>query len=501
MYDGPLNQAKRSVTQRLTIDKSRSNSLRDQIVSQISRLVFEGLMPIGMKLSSCRELARELDISVNTVVAAYRKLEEEQLIEARPRSGYFVSSDRGVRSDSCGRQQRITKQRAPIARRLNKLRRTEDVETIFRPHDWYTYKYPFVCNQIDETGFPVAEWRECTRLAMNRKNLRSWSADGLYADSSDLIEQVAQRILPRRGIFEPENSILVTLGSQNGLFITSLLFGGRDRRAAMEDPGYPDARKILQANFGSLHFQPVDEEGLVVDERLRDVDLVFVTPNRQFPTTVTMSESRRRALLQAAEEYDFYIVEDDYECDVDYRRSTPLPLRSLDNTGRLIYLGSLSKGLSPGLRLGYMAASMEFIDAARDARGMMMRHPPMILQQTAAAFLRLGYYDGLLRRLHNDYKQRWHLADTLIRDKLAGFLKHGEFGGTTFVLADHHARLTAKAVFEEALKHGVIVEPIAPCFSNETEGQYFYRLGVSSIRRDLIAGGIDLLCEVIRDLK
>ncbi|WP_298850401.1 hypothetical protein [uncultured Ruegeria sp.] len=113
---------------------------------------------------------------------------------------------------------------------------------------------------------------------------------------------------------------------------------------------------------------------MVVDDRQRGVDLVFVTPNRQLPTTVTMSERRCHELLQAAEEFDFYIVEDDSECDVDYRHSTPLPLQCLDSTGRLIYLGSLPKGLSPGLQLGYLTAPVELVKSTRDCRGMMLRH-------------------------------------------------------------------------------------------------------------------------------
>lgn len=489
------------MTQRLTIDKTSSSGLRDQIVSQISRLIFQGLMPSGLKLASCRALARELDISINTVVSAYRKLEEEQLIEARPRSGYFVTSDRGMRLDAAKPERSRARRRAPIGDKINKLRRADDIDTISRPHDWHAYDYPFVCNQIDESSFPVTEWRECTRLAMNRKDLKIWSADGFYSDSAELIEQVGQRILPRRGIFEPSRSILITLGTQNGLFITSLLLGGRDRVAAMEDPGYPDARKILRSNFGALRCQPVDEEGMIVDERLRDVDLVFVTPNRQFPTTVTMSERRRHALLQAAEDYDFYIVEDDYECDVDYRHATPLPLHSLDTTGRLIYLGSLSKGLSPGLRLGYMTAPAEFIASARDCRGMMLRHPPMILQQTAALFIRLGYYDGLLRRVRDDYEQRWNLARSVLGDRLPDFLRSGEFGGTNFVLASDDARLNATSITRAAREKGVIIEPLAPCFSDRMHGEKFFRLGVSSIHRDLIEEGIDALCQAIGDLQ
>ncbi len=285
---------------------------------------------------------------------------------------------------------------------------------------------------------------------MNRKDLKVWSADSHYSDSTELLEQVCNRILPRRGVFETTDSVLVTLGSQNGLYITSQLLGGRNRVATIEDPGYPDARKILSASFGEVRFQPVDDEGLIVDERLRGTTLVFATPNRQCPTTVTMSEQRRKELIAAADEYDFFIVEDEYECDVDYRNFTPFPLRSTEAKGRVIYLGSLSKGLSPGLRLGYLVAEPEFVEAARDVRGTILRHPPIVLQHTAAVFLRFGYYESQLRRLHSDFMARWNAADESIRKNLPDFDVTSEYGGTNFVLRDKERVLSASAIAQEA---------------------------------------------------
>lgn len=483
--------------QGIRIDKTKSMGLRDQLVSEISRLLFEGLIPAGIKLPSCRGLARDLGVSINTVVAAYQVLEEQHLIRSHARSGFYACEHTGGPCTPVNDSEPDHLPSAPIAARLNRLRRTDGLGTITRPQNWYDYKFPFVCNQIDESQFPVARWRECTRRALNRKDLRIWSSDHSYEDSPDLVQQVNQRILPRRGIAARKGGTLITLGSQNGLYITSQLFGGRNRIAVMEDPGYPDARKILQTSFGTVKFQPVDKEGMIVDDRLKGADLVITTPNRQFPTTVTMSESRRGELLAAADEYNFFIIEDDYECDVNYRRHIPLPLRARDETGRVIYLGSLSKGLSPGLRLGYMAGPTEFIRAARDYRGIILRHPPMILQHTTAEFISLGYYDALLQRLRKEHKAAWQQADAAIRQHLPDFRKFGDYGGTVFVLGDPQSKLCAESVARNSLVHGVIVEPIWPCFHHNKTGKSLFRLGVSSIKRSHIDEGIQTLAAVI----
>lgn len=485
----------------IRIDRCEGAGLSDQITAQISRLIFKGVLPPGRKLWSCRGLARDLGVAVNTVTSAYSRLETEELIEARPRSGFFVSAKSGVHTDMPVRAHPPRPGGAPITAKLNRCAQTEKINTIQRPKDWRRYPYPFVCNQIDEADFPVAEWRECSRIAMARKSVNLWSADGENDDSPELIEQVNQRVLPRRGIFAETDSTLITLGSQNGIFLTSYLFGASNSVAAMEDPGYPDARRILSANFGKVVAQPVDEEGLIVDERLRGVDLVYTTPNRQFPTGVTLSDRRRRELLEAAEAYDFYIIEDDYACDVDFRPSPPMSLRASDAADRIIYLGSLSKSLAPGLRLGYLNASPKFIAAARDCRSMVMRHPPFLLQHTAAVFLEQAFYDGLLLRKKRDHKERWNIASSALESQVSTLEFTGAFGSTSFVAFDPEAQLDAQTIAAEAARHGILVEPIWPCYQQEGAGRSRFRIGVSSIPRDRIVPGLDLLNSTIDALR
>lgn len=485
---------------RISIDKSCGSGLRNQIVFEVSRLVFEGLLPVGTRLPSYRRLSKELSVSANTVMGAYQRLEVDGLIASRPRSGFYVSACPATSNGAPSRPPRETNaSKAPIHKLLNHELCAAEVTTIQRPYDWHSYAYPFVCNQVDDTRFPVAEWRECARMAMNRKDLKIWSGDGVYADSEELLEQVCRRILPRRGLFPHKANTMITMGSQNGLFIAAMLLGGQSRTCAIEDPGFPEARKIFKSTFGRVKCIPLDEEGIIVDDRLHDVDLVYVTPNRQFPTTITMSERRRKALLRAADMYDFYILEDDYECDVDYRFAPPLPLRQLDGTDRVIYLGSLSKGLSPGLRLGYMTGPAAFSDLAREYRGMMFRHTPGLLQHTAALFLRFGHYDSLLRKITEIYEQRWKIANDLLQRDFPDFDIRGEYGGTNFVLTDRAASIDLEDMLQRALARGVVVELLHPCYEDPSRGRYTFRLGVSSVGQDRIEPGLRLLSETIAE--
>jgi len=484
---------------RIALDRASALGLRDQIVSQVAQLVHDKVLQPETKLPSCRNFSRELGVSINTVVAAFTKLEEQNLIYVKPRSGFYVSDATLFPFVAELNPEPETKGSA-ISKRMNWRRQTKDLNIIRRPQNWHDYKYPFVCNQVAEDTFPVSEWRECSRQAMNRRDLKIWSSDGLYSETNELVEQICTRILPRRGVYSNVTRTMITLGSQNGIFIASQLLGGRNRIAVIEDPGYPDARKILQASFGQVRFQRVDEEGMVVDENLRDATLVYVTPNRQFPTTVTMSEQRRKDLVAAAEEYDFFIIEDDYECDLDYRHFTPFPLVSLCNQGRVIYLASMSKGLSPGLRLGYMSAAPEFTDTARDARGTMMRHPPTLLQLTAATFIRLGYYESHLRRTLESSEKRWKIADKHLREKLPGFEISGDFGGTNFLLSHRGRGITASEVVQAAEQEGIVVEEVSPCFSDFEVGKYFFRLGVSALPTKDIEPGIKALAKSLAHL-
>lgn len=478
----------------IDIDRSSKVGLRDQIHFEISRHILDGILEPGEKLPSCRHLARDLKVSLNTVLGCYNRLLASNLIVSKQRSGYFVRRDLRITTTE---QPQIPYSQVNFDEHINGGDSPTKYSRIPRPANWREFPYPFVCGQIDVDRFPLTEWRECTRLAMNRRDLSIWSGDNFYRDSEELLDQIKNRILPRRGIYARTEEILITIGAQQALYIAASLLRGKGKVVATEDPCYPETRDILNRIYDEVRPIPVDQDGLIVDNRLKGVDLVCITANRQFPKTVSMSPERRQALLKMANQENFLIIEDDYESDVDYRSASPLALHREDQSGRVIYITSLSKGLAPGLRIGFMIANEKLIDEARALRGLMIRNPPMILQSTAALFLKFGHYDALLSRLHHVFERRWNLTQSILHREFPDFQITGAFGGTTFVLGDPQKRRISAPIARKALDQGVVIEEIANCFCDRKEGENYFRLGVSSVRIKRIEGGLSILRDVL----
>ena len=290
------------------------------------------------------------------------------------------------------------------ARRIKKLpARWREVHD--QPN-WQQYPFPFIDGKFDATLFPLAEWREASRLALSVADAAAWSTGGGDADDSMLIEEIRTKILTRRGIQVDSDEILITMGVQNSLYLVSQLLADASTTAIVEEPGNFEVRNLLNMRGANVEAQPVDEEGLVVDERLAKADVVYVTPSHQVPTAVSMSQERRQALVDAAVDDDFLIVEDDYECEINYL-DHPLPaLRSIDTTGRVIYVGSFSKAFAVGVRLGYIVANRDFVRRARQLRRKILNRPPLSNQRTMAYFLSLGHYDSLMLRLGRAFRER-----------------------------------------------------------------------------------------------
>ena len=482
-----------SVLRSISVERDHPLGVRDQIHAGISGLISNGLLRKGAKLPSCRALARSLDVSVNSVLGAYSRLLDDGVISSKQRSGYFVA----LEVNRLEAREASDSDKSPnIVERITRRGLPSKAGCISRPSNWPDYKYPFVCNQIASNRFPLAEWRECSRLALNMRDLSRWTGDNQYLDSETFLEQICTRLLPSRGISAHPDNVLVTMGAQQAIFVVATLFRGFGRVVAMEDPGYADARNIFEQTFDEVRFIPVDDEGLIVDERLVGCDLVYVTPNRQFPTVVSMSPSRKKLLLEMAEREDFLIIEDDYEGDMDFNPSSLPPLYSGLAQGRVIYAGSLSKSLAPGLRLGYLVAQQSLVREARALRGMMIRHPPHVLQHTASLFLRFGYHDGLRSRLHEAFSQRWTVASNLVSELFPDFEVQYEFGSTNFFFRSREGH-NAREVAEIARGNDVILEPSAPCFSDPAKGEHTFRLGVSAVRTSLIEPGLKILRQAI----
>ena len=351
----------------------------------------------------------------------------------------------------------------------------------------------------DPALFPVADWRECAREALSVVAIRDWARDHIDSDDSLLIEQIHTRLLPRRGVWASPDEILITVGAQHALYLLATLLVTSGSTVGIEDPGYPDARNIFAVKTSRMVGLPVDEAGLIVNKNLDQCDYIYVTPSHQSPTTVTQSLQRRQLLLRHAVDRDFVVIEDDYECETNFVGDPTPALKSLDENNRVIYVGSVSKTLAPGLRLGYMVAPPELIREARALRRLMLRHPPANNQRAVALFLARGHHDSLVRRLSHAYRDRWQVMGGALARYLPDSTRVPTFGGTSYWVRGP-AGLHADHLQQQALAHGILIEPGQVHFMSDNPPVNYFRLGFSSIPADRIEPGIRKLSNLIHQL-
>lgn len=466
-------------------------SLRDRICEVVSAAITSRALPHDRPLPSCRELAGQLDVSRNTVFAAYHRLVDLGFLIARDRSGYFVNPDlRMSLSPADGEDKPARHGHAPPAPIEFEPSTLIPIEN---PLDWVRYPYPFIYNQFDPDLFPVDAWRECSRQALSRRQMPVWVGDSVESDSPRLVQQLRQRVLSYRGIYADTEEILVTLGAQNALCIVSMVLANRNRPIAIEDPGFHGARNAFHIAGHELVGVPVDREGLIPSAIPAGSQLVFTTPSHQFPTMVTMPLPRRRALIDAAIENDFLILEDDYEAEINYFTRPSPSLRSLDASGRVVYIGSLSKTISPGIRLGFIVAHRNVIREARMVRGVMLRHPPTIVQETAARFIRLGYYDAHLRNVERRYRKRWHTMRDAIRRHLGMLDMTDTLGGSCFWLTGPPG-FDATELATHLKSRGVLVDKGQTFYLNSDDRRSF-RVGFAYVPVGKLEQGVRIIAE------
>lgn len=478
----------------LDLDR-RGPFLQLQIRQLIVAAIEEGRLPLGVRMPSSRELASLLEVSRNTVVIAYEQLVDQNFLVSRERSGYFVAGlpknlatakTEGAARSVSGEAQWGTRYAVRASRARN----------ISKPLNWQDYPYPFIFGQFDPSLFPTNDWRESARAALSVPEINNWARDTIDEDDPALLEQLRLQVLPRRGIRARPDEIMMTIGAQHALYLIARLFTKPDTRIGLEDPGYPDARNI----FGMLtnHIVPlrVDQDGVVPDAEFEGCDLVYVTPGHQCPTTVPMSQARRVELLRKAEAHDLVLIEDDYESTLISEGVELPPLMSLDRSERVLYVGSLSKVLAPGLRLGYVVAPAPVIRELRALRRLMLRHPPLNNQRVAALFIGLGHYRSHLQRVSRTLLERARVLDRVLPEHLPGCSWTRCGGSTSYWITCPPGTDTADLA-RTAQAEGVVIEPGDVFSMVEGANRRCFRLGFSSIRADRIEPGIERLGRLI----
>lgn len=474
-----------------------SATLQGRVREMMVHSILMGLVPSGVKVPTSRSLASALGLSRNTVSLALQMLVDKGFLVARPRSGLVVNGDillgQAGQTASAPTLPSNLKWRDRFVSQLNNQR------NIVKPANWQDYAYPFVYGQFDASLMPLKDWRGCAHQSLFAPAVKKWSQDFIDRDYDPFVEQILHRLLPARGIMARREEILVTAGAQMACYLLANILLDVDTVVGVEDPGYPDARNNFRLRSRQVRRLPIDAEGLMASRGLGQCAYAYVTPSHQCPTGVTMPLHRRHEILEIARSKDVVLFEDDHESELNFS-GRPLPaLKSLDTDGRVIYIGSLSKTLAHGLRLGFIVGPPELIRELRALRRLILRHVPTNNAHIASLFIAQGHHDAFIRKLNVTYRERRAILTGALERYLPDCKVSPSLGGSgAWVRGPNN--LNAIDLTKRCEARGVLIEPGAIFFSKpSTETQSFFRMGYSAIPGHLIEAGVQAIYQARRD--
>ena len=465
-----------------------SAKLQGRVREMMVHSILTGLVPAGAKVPPSRALAAALGLSRNTVSLALQVLVDKGFLISSSRSGLVVNGEILLGRAHQATPLAVVKSGLQWDARL--VSRLAHQRNIVKPSNWQDYAYPFIYGQFDASLVPLKDWRACSNQALAVPAVKKWAQDHIDRDLDTLVDQIQQRLLPARGIMAERDEILVTAGAQMAVFLLANVLMDRKTAVGIEDPGYPDARNNFLLRSDHVKALPVDADGLIASRAMGQCAYVYVTPSHQCPTTVTMPLQRRQEILELAKKRDVVLLEDDHESELNFS-GRPLPaLKSLDTDGRVLYLGSLSKTLAHGLRIGYIVAPAALIRELRALRRLIMRHVPANNLYTASLFIAQGHHDAFIRKLNVTYRERREILNSALAKHLPLFHVMPSQGGSGAWIKGPDG-LNSRLLAERCAARGVLIEPGEIFFSKPSmRNQSHFRLGYSAIHGGLIEAGV-----------
>ncbi|WP_235839904.1 MocR-like pyridoxine biosynthesis transcription factor PdxR [Derxia lacustris] len=439
---------------RLPMHRRLYESLRGAILSR-------RLAP-GERLPSSRDLAVELGLSRNTVLSALNQLLAEGYVEATIGSGTYVS--RAIAelpaavAPALAREEARRRRHPEPGNRLS----ARGVLLTGRRASEHVEIQPFAGEDDDYDGFPFKVWQrlQARQWRQARGQLLDYDHGGGHAQ---LRRAVADYLRVSRSVNVTPDQVLITPGTQQSLDLCARLLADNGDLAWVENPGYWAAERVLRANGLQLRPVAVDAEGLApdADDYATRARLVYVTPSHQYPTGVVMSLARRRALLDYAARTGAWILEDDYDAEFRYEGRPVASLQGLDEAGRVIYLGTFSKVLYPGLRIGYMVVPPAIAADMQTGLYDLQRPGQLLMQAVLAEFIQLGYFASHIRRQRQVYAERRQRLASALREALGPALELSPVQTGMHLVLYLPAGSDDAALAEECADAGLSVRPLS----------------------------------------
>ncbi|PEU89321.1 GntR family transcriptional regulator [Bacillus cereus] len=440
-----------------------------QLYEYIKKEIKDGTIPAFTKLPAKRKLASYLQVSKNTVEAAYEQLLAEGYIESALRKGYFV----------CKVEQMIYVEGSEA----------EVEEISFREEN---YKFDFTQTGVDTKTFPFTMYRKLINDVWQPHNNELLFLGHPQGELS-LREEIAKYLYESRGVRCSASQIVLGAGTQ---ILVKLLFQLlKGSNYAVENPGYHRKMVVFEQGEEKVQMLSLDRDGIcMADLENSDANVVFVTPSHQFPYGMIMPITRRTQLLQwAKKEEDRYIIEDDYDSEFRYS-GKPIPaLQGLDTDGKVIYMGTLSKALLPSLRMSYIVLPKNLIKKYQKEYLFYTQSVSRMDQEVIRKFLNEGYWEKHIHKMRVVYRKK---RDRLVFEIGKYFSNRveviGEDSGLHILLKVHNG-MREEELIKEAAKYSIKIYPVSTYYKDDTAPENVVLLGFAILSEEEIAQAIQLL--------
>jgi GntR family transcriptional regulator / MocR family aminotransferase len=484
----------------LSVNKESCVPVYQQIANGIITHIRRGTLKPESALPGSRMLAESLNVHRKTVVAAYDELYAQSWVDVYPRKGIFIAknlpdvSPKPINADQ----------------HMNAISETTsyDFDDLNVPAT-RLYKAPAANNIVVNDGFPDTRlapvdllMREYRRLA-NYRFTSKYLMYGPEYGSENLRNELSKFLSETRGLHANPENILITKGAQMGIYLISQVLLSKNDVVIVAEPGYPGANEVFEHAGAKLEFAPVDEFGINLDAveeicKRRKVKMLYVIPHHHRPTTVTLCAERRMRLLELARQYRFAIIEDDYDYDFHYNSSPILPLASADSYGSVIYVGSFSKTIAPGIRIGFVAAPQKLITRLAKLRKLIDRQGEQLLEEAIANLLKNGDISRHLKKANKIYHERRDLLCSLLQEKLGDKVSFQVPSGGFAIWMEYRNGVDSRVVGEKAAEMGLTINNCGDYFYVDPMQKHsFVRLGFASLNEKEMAEAVDILGRAI----
>lgn len=480
----------------IQIDRNIPVTIYIQVCNSFISLITNGTLQPSDILPSSRILAELIGINRNTVKLAYEELISQGWAESVERKGVFVLSKLPVISKNKLPETNKNSSKEESFLWTNKFKEARPVRNFQKAGLSIDDGFPDV--RLAPVDQLMREYRSLSKKFYGKNFLKYGSSKG----SEHLRISISNYLSNTRGLAVSSENILITKGSQMGIYLTAQLLLNPSDVVAVGTSNYSYADDTFKYAGASLVRIPVDANGMDIDYleeilQKQKIKVVYIIPHHHFPTTVTLSMERRLKLLNLAREFRFAIIEDDYDFDYHYENKPYLPLASIDHNHNVVYIGSISKTFAPALRIGFMTGPSVFIDAVASLRELIDKQGDTLLEDAFSVLFNNGEMERHFRKSLKIYKQRRNVFCDILQSEFRDTIEFEIPEGGLAIWSHFDSKIDLVKMSENALKNGLSIDN-GKFYKNESFVTNAMRLGFASLEEKEMVKALGILKKVVR---